>query len=377
MKKLSTSLGLIVLVLLAISCQKEPFVTSNYADLSANGTANCYIVTKPGGYCFNARYKGNGTESIGDAKSATVIWETYGTKKRINECDLVARVFYEDNGYVKFITNKKFDNGNALIAVKNDDGDILWSWHIWFCKDFDPVATAQTYDLGTGTYMDRNLGATSAKPGSVEALGLLYQWGRKDPFLNDRAVDGTWKTALSTLSFWPKFEISDEEKGTVEYTIKHPTSFIGVEPGYDIYDWYIQSDPNVTMNRWSHTKSIYDPCPAGWRVPDSSGWNKISDDIFRSEPYNGNKDEKNFGCDFALDRKVADYPSIWYPMSGYLHLSDKKGGVYYTGYEAVYWTNKKLDAQVGSAGAMHINHDGVYVSLEDCATGGAVRCQRI
>ncbi|MCC8143462.1 MAG: hypothetical protein LIO97_05900 [Tannerellaceae bacterium] len=30
--------------------------------------------------------------------------------------------------------------------------------------------------------MDRNLGALSSTPGNGLALGLMYQWGRKDPY---------------------------------------------------------------------------------------------------------------------------------------------------------------------------------------------------
>ncbi|MFA5713568.1 MAG: fimbrillin family protein, partial [Bacteroidales bacterium] len=77
--------------------------------------------------------------------------------------------------------------GNALIAIKKADdnynpvGDYLWSWHIWI-SDYN----GELFDLSNGEYnkvMDRNLGARSGIWGHPGSMGLLYQWGRKDPFV--------------------------------------------------------------------------------------------------------------------------------------------------------------------------------------------------
>ena len=87
-----------------------------------------------------------------------------------------------ESGEIHFTTGDM--EGNALIALCNADGDILWSWHIWFTDD----PRGQEYYNNAGTMMDRNLGATSATPGDVGALGLLYQWGRKDPFLGSSSI---------------------------------------------------------------------------------------------------------------------------------------------------------------------------------------------
>lgn len=43
--------------------------------------------------------------------------------------------------------------------------------------------------------MDRNLGATTAEPNTVGALGLLYQWGRKDPFLGSASINSDVEAA--------------------------------------------------------------------------------------------------------------------------------------------------------------------------------------
>ena len=76
-------------------------------------------------------------------------------------------------------------SGNAVVAVKNADGAVVWSYHLWVA-DFDPDANVMTWtDSESGTsykMMDRYVGAVSNQPGSDLSNGLFYQWGRKDPF---------------------------------------------------------------------------------------------------------------------------------------------------------------------------------------------------
>ena len=67
--------------------------------------------------------------------------------------------------------------------------------------------------------MDRNLGATSSIPGSGCEYGLLYQWGRKDPFLGAQ-YDGAWGLSASTIE-WPTPVVSDATNGTIEYVVSH------------------------------------------------------------------------------------------------------------------------------------------------------------
>ena len=162
-----------------------------------------------------------------------------------------------------------FKEGNAVIAAKDADGNILWSWHIWLTDQ----PQAQVYNNDAGTMMDRNLGATSATPSDVGALGLLYQWGRKDPFLGSSSISSN-TIAKSTIT-WPSAVSSDSSNGTIEYATAHPTTFITYN--WSNYDWYYTGSSSTDDTRWttsSSDKSIYDPCPAGWRVPDKGIWSK-------------------------------------------------------------------------------------------------------
>ena len=193
-------------------------VAESVVDVSLSGTANSYIVSQKGAYKFKA-VKGNSSESVGAVSSAEVLWETFGTDVTPNVGDLVKNVSYKD-GEVTFYTAETFKKGNAVIAAKNASGKILWSWHIWLTDQ----PAKQVYYNGAGAMMDRNLGATSATPGDVGALGLLYQWGRKEPFLGSSSISDD--VEAKSTGTWPSAVSSNSENGTIEYAVSHPTTFI-------------------------------------------------------------------------------------------------------------------------------------------------------
>ena len=152
-------------------------------DLSEAGTSNCYLVTAAGNYSFDATVRGNGATTEGlDAPtaiagtSAAVVWQSAP--------GLISGVTLAD-GRISF---KIAGPGNAVIAVK--DGAILWSWHIWY-----PEAEVAGLNSKTGyEVMNMNLGAMHNTPGDVGSYGLLYQWGRKDPFPAAPTLTGTTAT---------------------------------------------------------------------------------------------------------------------------------------------------------------------------------------
>lgn len=290
-------------------------------DLSSLASANCYIVSESGLYKFKT-VKGNGDEPIGGVSSASILWETYGNDVTPLPIDLIEAVCYKD-GYLAFQTAEVFKEGNAVIAVKDEFDNILWSWHIWFT---DPPM-GQLYKNDAGTMMDRNLGATSITPGDVGALGLLYQWGRKDPFLGASSID-TGKRAKSTID-WPSPVVSDPRTGTIDFTICYPTTFVASDGSQK--DWYYTDDrtPNNTLWGTSETvKSIYDPCPSGWRIPDGGTdgiWYKAGfDDI--------TFDSTNRGMSFSISSPYY----TWYPAAGY--LIDYSGKLENVAYRGRYWS---------------------------------------
>jgi hypothetical protein len=306
-----------------------------FINLSANGTANCYIVNGSGKYKFRP-VKGNSDETL-DVKSVEVLWESFGTDETPEVGALIPYAEYRDldqDGYFDIYLNATDRKGNAVIAAKDASGSILWSWHIWLTDQ--PVECV--YANNAGTMMDRNLGATSATPGDVGALGLLYQWGRKDPFLGSSNISSP-VDAMSTVT-WPSAVSSDYNNGTIEYAVSHPLTFIIRNTKND--DWYYTGISSTDDTRWtssSSAKSIYDPCPVGWRVPDGGDNGVWSKAVGASTWFDYTYDVTNEGMN--LSGKFGAASIIWYPASSYRF--DNDGALYHVGTYGYYWSASHID----------------------------------
>ena len=254
-----------------------------------------------------------------------------------------------------------YREGNAVIAAKDASGKILWSWHIWLTDEPE----GQVYYNNAGTMMDRNLGATSATPGDVGALGLLYQWGRKDPFLGSSSISENIE-AKSSIT-WPSKVSSNSTNGTIKYATEHPTTFIKLN-NYNS-DWYYTGSSSTDNTRWQSAKTIYDPCPAGWRVPDGGSDGVWSKALGSSSSYSGAYDSTNEGMNFSGN--FGDASTIWYPASG--DRNSDVGALRNVGYNGLYWS---VTPNNSSAYCLYFNYNGnVDPSSSSLrAYGFGVRC---
>ena len=265
--------------------------TKAYTDLSAAGTANCYLVQQAGDYKFKSVI-GNTDATVGNVKTVEVFWESFGTDEMPNVGDLIASVSYK-NGYIRFSTPENFRDGNALIAAKNSKGAILWSWHIWCAEE---GWKEQVYYNDAGTMMDRNLGATSATPGEIGTIGLLYQWGRKDPFMGASSFSSSASLALSTGTW------STASGGSIALAEANPMTF---------YTY-----TRLSNGSWSSEKTAYDPCPEGWRVPDGGVNGLWAKAMMKTESFSDGSLKAEKGLNFA--NTMGEDETIYYPLSGYL-----------------------------------------------------------
>ena len=256
--------------------ENEPGV--NTVNLSASGTANCYVIDAAGEYAFDASVRGNGASSQGletpqplSPSSAKLLWQD--SKSMISSVSL-------SGTRVVFTAGSK--PGNAVIAVENASGEIIWSWHIWHPEEpVSGLTTSKGYTL-----MNMNLGAISSEIG-LSAYGLLYQWGRKDPFPGSPIASGG---TIQTKSA-PVYDLDGNEtqilassmfesySNNLAYAIAHPNTCLSCSPT-KTGDWLLSDESSPAL--WGNPegglnvdgkyinnggKSIYDPCPAGWRVP--------------------------------------------------------------------------------------------------------------
>ena len=228
---------------------------------------------------------GNVSAIIGNGQDACIRVEP-----RLDECDTIG--------------------GNAVVALTIDD-QVYWSWHIWY-TNYNPNQIIDTLSFGaykvkqgeiyeydnrlsdkTTIFMDRNLGALSSTPGDERTIGLVYQWGRKDPY-----------PGMTDFSTNASQNIYDAKNGNIPIndnivkeipsnimnlmnSIYNPMTIYYSNPKFRYpKDWHTsitysdlreQLFNNMTFQNnylWDNQgkKTYFDPCPKGWRVPHISAW---------------------------------------------------------------------------------------------------------
>lgn len=346
-----------------------------FVDLSVNGTANCYIVSEAGAYKFPAN-KGNTTESVapngGYVSSVEVLWEAKGTGTS-TVGSLIKSVSYSydydvNRDYIEFITPEVFEEGNAVIAAKDKDGKILWSWHIWLTD----VPKEHAYG-SYGFMMDRNLGALTSEVAEYNTAGLLYQWGRKDPFLGAKSMRDNRAKQQESSATWPSPVESSSTTGTIEYATENPMTFITYNANN--MDWQYSTDTSSDFTRWASNKTEYDPCPAGWRVPDGG-----PDGIWAKSnyPYNGSWFYSYHTQGKYIDDKQTGYPAAPYLIGYTGEIYDPEEAAGWWGH---YWSCTTTETGYGYTDPYVLQffypgnvHD--KASSRDKAAGYSVRCQK-
>ncbi|MBR4087970.1 MAG: hypothetical protein IKK19_01530 [Bacteroidales bacterium] len=319
--------------------------------------ANCYIIkSNPegteadpmyDGFCFDATVAGNGNKglmSIGaqtlyptnthlEPVIADILWET--SPRLITQVELLM-------GHVRFKVAKnpndatKFREGNAVIAVYDNNRNILWSWHIWITDT--PQEIPYTENGTEIVILDRNLGATAARwdgsetsSGNVlETYGLYYQWGRKDPSMGPPE----WNYSPINMITAPYYDYASDKYDAAEVVrLAAPTLKDAVEnPMYLImptaqtqsyyFNWlHAKIDflwgYNTSSGRT--TKTIYDPCPYGYRVSGGE-----LGDLFSYAMYNAGAEGTFTNTEYGqivsvntVSGESAEKSEFYFPYTGY------------------------------------------------------------
>lgn len=332
-------------------------------DLSTSGgttamrTANCYVINAPGQYSLPLVY-GNAIKDGGTNASAYTSQSsgTYVLKTFVNHLDaaITDPYIYNNAGCTpldavlvwqdeeNLVTNVRLSSdkhsltfdvpqatikqGNAIVAVRDTDSRIMWSWHIWVTdfvpglaptveERYDPVKTpldkvVTNYQGVKYTFMGVNIGwcdaenitydarsvkvrFTQAETGAMQVITLTqashsvvnsgnqpyFQFGRKDPMLAGiRNASGS-TVDKGCYSDGYAFDKSGTGKVAIGVSIQHPHIFYNYGSSSP-YDWCATSYYNLwsadntvtTANDNAVVKTIYDPSPVGYHLPSSNAF---------------------------------------------------------------------------------------------------------
>lgn len=393
--------------------------SSGAADIQ--NTANCYIVNAPGYYRIPMVY-GNGIKD-GSVNSASIVNRSTfvnsdGTainKAKISEMQTInnAVLVWQDayhlidpksvkiNGdFIEFyIPQKYICEGNAVLAARDNNDNILWSWHIWvtgeelssstnvkvinryntqynfmklplgFChKDIRKYPTRNIHITITQNGRSNQTATATIKQSSEssETLGVnapYYQYGRKDPFCpsNGNATTYTNKTLYdSQIDGFTGYKTNNgANQVSVSQAIKEPYIFHYLKDAdwcttHSNEFWDVGNTATGLYDKKTNTgqtynhdsqKTVYDPSPVGYKTPEPNAWTRFTTD--------GN----NCGSDNKAKWNVSgEFSSGW----NFHTQADKKGVTDFwhaLGYRDVY------SGRPTGAGALNaVGSDGVYWS---------------
>ena len=330
-------------------------------NLGKKGTANCYLVTEAGEYKFPL-VKGNTEESVGAVAKAALLWETWNNQDAVTPNSVIASVDYSGD-FITFATPATLKPGNALIAALDANDEVLWSWHIWIPAT--PITDAVEQNYSVKAAMSRNLGALVDTPATldpvatVESFGLLYEWGRKDPFPGLGVVSGTGAITVAGTEM-----TSQVAPMTVEEAIKNPTVY--VIKNETSKDWLPEITDEVGK-LWGETeKSVYDPCPVGYMLPQRN----TSCGFWDSGT---NLNDREY---FALDADNCCYTvgSMIFPLAGY--MAEDGEGQKKAGARTIVWSARWDSGTENGYGMYGYIDDGIKFKRagQVRTRGGSVRC---
>ena len=309
------------------------------------------------------------------------------------------------NAFLDFeVKQSDIQSGNAVVAVKKN-GITVWSWHLWFAPkdalDKIPVTNHQgvvynftketlgwkptqwsgsTYSsartvkvkveqtiANNGTKQAAVINITQ-NPGNVrKGATTRYQFGRKDAF---PSVD-----ALAANSHFTK---DAGDNMSIMNGIQHPDNFYiwgsgsSWKTNYSYYNLWSADNTTTGYNDNPVVKTVYDPCPVGFKMPASNAFTGFTTDGRNNGTMNvdgtGNSltYDNNSGHNFWTNSSKT--ATIYFPVSGYHGYNGRQ----YNEDRGYYWSAVPRDDIEGSL--LHFRSTDVYpLNFNNRPSGYAVR----
>lgn len=341
-----------------------------------NTTANCYMLAPGRSITIDVNTKGNGSTTpvfYRNGSSGAMVTPTHSTGSVAilwqSTPNLINNISGVVNGTVTLSAGNSL--GNAVIAAydgANGTGTILWSWHIWV-TDYAPSfsgtmasnGAVHYYDasVAKGYMMDRNLGALNANQydQGTDSWGMHYQWGRKDPIPGSAATSNLESIIYrATGGGFSYNTYNDLCASTGPVSIATAITTPGV-----FYRNMAGGDWNATPNNdlWGNEvrKTIFDPCPYGWKVPPIGIWSNYSEASIVG------------GFNRGYVYRYSGNNTAWYPGSGY--REERSGAPNDVVIRGLLWPSSAVGAGfIYQYDYVHSTHGADY------AQGFSVRCIR-
>ena len=363
-----------------------PLVYGNAIKNGGNNTG-AYQTGNTAPYCLN-KFKDHNDQDITDPwiektngganagiNGAKIVWSD---EKDLVTSPTIAHI--SGDGFLDFeVKPDNIKSGNAVVAVMKGN-TVVWSWHLWFAPKsalntiavtnhtnytynfteeilgWKPKGEVTTYNTprtvkvkveqtiaNGGVKQVTVLNITQNNGGKKGGITTYYQFGRKDAF--------------------PGMDETQLPQGSINKNAGNNMSIInGIQNPENFYTWgttWYNNPPTgyTYSNLWSAEnttdgfndnaviKTVYDPCPAGFKIPASNAFTGFTSDgqnqytaaninVDGTADSPGTKFSTNYGHNFWTNS--SKNKTIFFPASGF-----RKGGngsLDYVGNSGGYWS---------------------------------------
>lgn len=323
-------------------------------------------------------------------KDAVLVWE--------DQPELIDSIRLSSDGHsvIFKVPQSSIKQGNAVIAVRDNSETIMWSWHIWVTDYIlGTDLRSRSYSGTTFTFLQYNLGWTDGSTTDYDDREVLvkftqnvtgdtatitirqkdtslynvgncpfYQWGRKDPIIpsvgkanydGDVAYEADNKTWYDSTGQAHTNVDTATDWGTGDDCIINGIQNPSVFYAYNLMDntyynlWDVIGRPIDGNSKESSVKSIYDPCPVGYKIPPVAAFRAFTNGGNNASSVSnvyGEWDSEHLG--WIINCTEGD---TFLPAAGCRSVTASStypaGGTYEVGIYGFYWTSTHQDTGHG------------------------------